>query len=94
MSDQKICRYLLISGRVQGVYYRASLADEAERRGVTGWVRNRRNGDVEAVVQGSPEAVQAIIAWAKRGPSQAIVDLVLVDEAMGNFSRFEMRPTA
>ena len=71
-----------------------SMVEEAERLGVTGWVRNRRNGDVEAVVQAAPEAVQAIIAWAKRGPSHAIVDHVQVDEATGDFSRFEMRPTA
>jgi len=94
MNHSSICRQLLISGRVQGVCYRATMVDEAERLGVTGWVRNRRNGDVEAVVQGSPEAVEAIIRWARRGPSAAIVRGVQVEHADGEFPTFEMRPTA
>jgi acylphosphatase len=93
MSDPKICRHLLIIGRVQGVAYRMSMADEAERLCVTGWVRNRRSGDVEAVVQGAPDAVGAIIEWAKRGPSLAFVREVRIDEAEGTFTSFEMRPT-
>jgi len=93
MNDPKICRHLLISGRVQGVAYRISMVDEAERLGVTGWVRNRRSGEVEAVVQGSPDAVHAIIEWAKRGPMLAVVNSVQVEEAEGTFPDFETRPT-
>ena len=94
MNDPKICRHLLISGRVQGVAYRMSMADEAQRLGVTGWVRNRRGGEVEAVVRGSPQAVAAIIEWAKRGPMLAVVRSVQVEAAEGTFPDFETRPTA
>lgn len=66
-------RHLVVTGRVQGVGYRDALQAEARARGVTGWVRNRRNGSVEAVLQGTPEAVKAIIGWARRGPPLARV---------------------
>lgn len=94
MTDARLCKRLLISGRVQGVAYRMSMVREAQRLGVTGWVRNRLNGDVEAVVEGSKEAVAAIIDWAERGPSLAVVDSVRVEDAeAGNFTRFETWPT-
>ncbi|WP_036259928.1 acylphosphatase [Methylocapsa aurea] len=73
-----------IRGRVQGVGYRAWVVREAERRGVTGWVRNRSNGDVEAVFFGEPEAVEALCAACWRGPPLARVegiDVVAADEA-------------
>jgi acylphosphatase len=93
VNDPKICRHLLISGRVQGVAYRMSMVDEAKHLGVTGWVRNRRSGEVEAVVRGSPDAVRAIIEWAKRGPMLAVVRSVQVEEAEGTFPDFETRTT-
>jgi acylphosphatase len=62
---------------------------EAERLGVTGWVRNRSDGSVEAVVQGSPAAVDAIVAWARRGPELARVTDVQLADAGGSFSSFE-----
>ncbi|MFO1204725.1 MAG: acylphosphatase [Burkholderiales bacterium] len=94
MSAETICRRLVISGRVQGVAYRVSMVNAATRLGVRGWVRNRSNGDVEATVQGTPEAVEAIIEWARRGPSLAAVDNVQVEDApVENFSRFETRST-
>jgi acylphosphatase len=94
MTDAIVCRRLLISGRVQGVAYRFSMVDMAERLGIRGWVRNRTNGDVEAVVQGAPDAVEAIIEWARRGPSLAIVKTVLINEAaVEDFTRFERWPT-
>ncbi len=76
MSDA-ICRNLRIRGRVQGVGYRWSLCAEAQRLGLAGWVRNRRDGSVEALVAGPPAAVDALTLWAWRGPSMARVDGVV-----------------
>jgi acylphosphatase len=84
----------MISGRVQGVGFRYSMVEEAERLGVTGWVRNRRDGTVEAVVDGDPHAVEAILAWARRGPPSARVTGVQITETAETFGRFETRPTA
>ncbi|HYU69503.1 MAG TPA: acylphosphatase [Burkholderiales bacterium] len=88
-----MAKHLVISGRVQGVGFRYSMADEAERLGVTGWVRNRRDGTVEAVVDGAADAVDTLVAWARRGPLSARVSEVQVTEVAGSFERFEMRPT-
>lgn len=89
-----MAKHLLISGRVQGVFFRESMRSEAERLGVTGWVRNRRDGDVEAVVDGEAGAVEAIVAWARNGPPAARVDTVEVSELAGTFARFERLPSA
>ncbi|HEX2650023.1 MAG TPA: acylphosphatase [Burkholderiales bacterium] len=90
--------HLRIVGRVQGVGYRDALRREALARGVSGWVRNRRDGSVEALVQGSAEAVDALIAWARRGPPAARVQDVEVKEAAGDLARrydsFDWLPTA
>ncbi|HUL91241.1 MAG TPA: acylphosphatase [Burkholderiales bacterium] len=88
-----MAKHLLISGRVQGVGFRYSMAEEAERLGATGWVRNRRDGTVEAVLDGPADAVDALLAWARRGPPSARVTGVGVSETAGGFERFEMRPT-
>jgi len=88
-----IVRHLKIVGRVQGVGYRMGMERKARELGVTGWVRNRLDGSVEAVVQGSHEAVAAIIDWARRGPRAAIVTDLQVSEASGEFSEFSARPT-
>ena len=92
--SERVTRRLEIRGRVQGVWYRESMRQEAARLQVTGWVRNRADGIVAAVVQGSPEAVDAITAWARRGPEQARVDGVEVSPGEGDFPSFEKRPTA
>jgi len=85
---------LVISGRVQGVWYRESMRLEAERLGVTGWVRNCRDGSVEAVVQGVESALAAIVEWSKEGPPAARVDNVAVSPAEGSFTSFERLSTA
>ena len=90
---EKVTRRLAIHGLVQGVWYRESMRREADRLGVTGWVRNRPDGSVEALVQGSPAAVEAITAWSRRGPEQARVERVDASPAEGEFAAFEKRPT-
>jgi acylphosphatase len=69
---------VLVSGLVQGVFYRASCADEARAAGVSGWVRNRSDGRVEAVFEGPASAVEHMLAWARQGPPKAWVDTVEV----------------
>jgi len=86
--------HLSITGRVQGVGYRDSMRRQAERANCTGWVRNRTDGSVEAVVEGAPAAVESVIAWARRGPPAARVDRVDISEAKGGFSQFEVLRTA
>jgi acylphosphatase len=83
---------LSIRGRVQGVWFRESMRREAERLAVRGWVCNRHDGSVEAVIQGSREAVDQIVRWAHRGPEDARVSAVEVAEADGSFAAFEKRP--
>jgi acylphosphatase len=69
------------------------MARKARELGVSGWVRNRRDGSVESMVQGTPAAVEAIIAWARRGPSSAVVSEVKITEGSGEYAQFETRPT-
>ena len=91
--SERLTRRLVIRGRVQGVWFRESMRERAEALGITGWVRNRMDGAVEAVVQGDAQAVEAIVRWARRGPEAARVDRVEVTETSGEFARFEKRPT-
>ena len=89
--------HLSISGRVQGVSYRASMAEQARRLGVRGWVRNRHDGRVEALVQAAPGALEALLAWCRRGPPAARVDAVQATPASDDTSlppSFETRPSA
>ncbi len=86
---------VVISGRVQGVWYRGWTVDEARARGLSGWVRNCRDGTVEAVFQGAPEAVDAMVAACRTGPPAARVDHVerfAHDDAVA--PGFHSRPTA
>jgi acylphosphatase len=94
MSEAPVARRLRIRGVVQGLGYRWSMVQEAKRLGVRGWVRNRRDGSVEAVVAGEALAVEAIVAWAKRGPPGATVDAVDVTPEGGPLEPgFVQRPT-
>lgn len=84
---------LLISGRVQGVFYRASCRREAEGRGLLGWVRNLPDGRVEALLQGPKETVEAMVAWCYRGPEEAQVSDIEVayEPAADDLSGFRIR---
>lgn len=84
-------RHLVITGKVQGVGYRASMVRAAQALGVRGWVRNRADGSVEAMVAGTPEQVAAIMNWARRGPPAAEVAHVAVELGEGEFTDFEVR---
>lgn len=75
-AEARVARHLYIHGLVQGVWYRDSMRREAESLNVAGWVRNVADGSVEAWVEGDQAAVDAIIAWARRGPPRAQVGSV------------------
>jgi acylphosphatase len=87
---------LRIQGRVQGVFYRGSMTAEARAFGVCGWVRNRVDGSVEAIVEGPRSAVDRLIAWARQGPPGALVTDVQVEwgEPRGEFTDFATRRCA
>jgi acylphosphatase len=89
---------LRVSGRVQGVGFREALQHEATRLGVTGWVRNLADGHVEAVLQGNPDAVGALLEWARRGPPAARVGRVECGPPAAEhdrpYARFERWPSA
>jgi acylphosphatase len=81
MSSEDICRLARISGRVQMVWYRAWTVGEAEKRGLSGWVRNRKDGSVEALFSGPAGAVEAMIGACREGPPQAEVTDIAVQPA-------------
>lgn len=86
----KECMHCLVSGRVQGVFFRASAQAEADRLGVTGWARNRSDGRVEVLACGERAALERFREWLGEGPSQARVDDVHVesrpfDESLTSF---------
>ena len=81
---------VVVRGRVQGVGYRMAMTEAAGALGVTGWVRNRRDGTVEALVQGDDAAVERLLAWCRRGPPGANVTAIValvreVDPAVDGF---------
>lgn len=93
MSTQVMNRktlHLVIHGRVQGVFFRDSMRREAQRLGISGWVRNRSDGTVEAAVQGGSADVDAIVCWARRGPDRAQVERVEIEPHDGSYSNFEI----
>ncbi len=85
--------HLLISGRVQGVWYRASTRKRAEKLGLTGWVRNLADGRVEALAEGHRTALEDLLRWCHSGPPLARVTDIQADwsEAKGEFHAFETR---
>ena len=87
-----IARRVVVSGEVQGVYFRDSCQAEARRRGVHGWVRNTDDGRVEALFEGEPDAVDAMLGWCRYGSAQAEVQDVDVEDAEPDgTSGFEVR---
>jgi acylphosphatase len=87
-----IAKRVIVSGRVQGVFFRDSARREARSRGVAGWVRNRDDGTVEAHFEGDDEAVGAMVEWARGGPPRAEVTDVEVDDAEpAGLAEFEVR---
>jgi acylphosphatase len=90
-----IARRLTIRGRVQGVGYRAAMIDAAKALGVRGWVRNRRDGAVEALVQGEDDAVERLMTWCRRGPAPAHVTAIVALDVTADptFDAFECWPT-
>ncbi len=77
---ERIRRRLVVHGQVQGVFFRDSVRRRAEAAGVAGWVRNRGDGAVEAVLEGSPDAVGRVASFCQSGPARADVDRVEVQE--------------
>ena len=94
MSQERISRHLRIRGRVQGVGFRWFVQDRAREHGVDGWVRNGRDGSVEAMIQGTASAVDLLLASVRRGPGGSRVDSVAVSETASTevFEGFEIRP--
>ena len=84
----KVCKHCLVSGRVQGVFYRASTAERARELGVTGYAKNLADGRVEVLVCGEEEAVRELCGWLRRGPPAAKVESVEIDDM-----RLEEMPT-
>jgi acylphosphatase len=90
-AEQNIRRHVWIDGRVQGVWFRQTCRRLATGIGVTGWVRNRADGRVEAVFEGTPAAVNQMVAWCRSGPPLAmVVDVQVLEEAPAGESGFSI----
>ena len=90
--SEPVRRRVVVHGRVQGVFFRDTTRRQAARRGVAGWVTNRADGAVEAVFEGPPEAVAAMVEFCESGPRGADVDRVeVVDEQPGGLNGFDVR---
>ena len=81
--------HVTISGRVQGVWFRASTRDKAEQLGITGWVKNTIDGDVEAVFEGEEECVQEMINWCHQGPPHSKVENVEIKKQQQTSNVFD-----
>lgn len=87
-----LCRHFIVSGQVQGVFFRASTESTARRLGLTGWVRNLRDGRVELVACGEEAPLRELEQWLRQGPRHARVEQVAVQEAaLESFPGFSVR---
>jgi acylphosphatase len=92
MADDVVRRRIVVRGRVQGVFFRDSMRERAQAHGVAGWVRNRSDGAVEAVLEGPREAVERVLRFAEAGPPRAEVsDVQISDEEPEELRGFEIR---
>jgi acylphosphatase len=92
MADDRVRRRVIVHGRVQGVFFRDSTRQRANAHGVSGWVRNRPDGAVEAVLEGSPDAVARVVRFCETGPPHAYVERAEVhEEAPEGLSGFVVR---
>jgi acylphosphatase len=91
--DQPARLHLIVTGRVQGVFFRRATADEAYELGISGWARNRPDGSVEIVAEGKRRNLEMLLAWAHSGPPHARVDAVQVqwEQYSAEFSQFWVR---
>ena len=81
-----------VSGRVQGVFFRAEARTRAESRGLTGWIRNAPDGTVEAVFEGDADGVRSLVDWCRRGPRGAqVAGVETTEETPAGETRFEVR---
>jgi len=92
MSDPRVRRRVVVRGQVQGVFFRGTTMEEAARAGVDGWVRNLPDGSVEAVFEGSADAVEALVAFSRRGPRHAaVIEVDVRDEPPRGERGFRVR---
>jgi acylphosphatase len=92
VNGERVAKRVVVHGEVQGVFFRDSTESEAEKHGVAGWVTNRSDGAVEAVFEGDPDAVRAMVDFAKSGPRQADVeDVEVEDHEPEGLSGFQVR---
>lgn len=93
MAEARVVRrHVVVSGRVQGVFFRDSTDKEARSREVAGWVRNRDDGTVEAVFEGAPDSVDALVEFCRSGPSRAeVYDVEVTEEAPEGLAGFSVR---
>jgi acylphosphatase len=89
-----IRRRVIVSGRVQGVFFRDTCRREALAAGVAGWVRNLPDGSVEAAFEGVPDAVERMVKWTRKGPPDAVVQhTTVIEEPPAGDDTFTVRPT-
>jgi acylphosphatase len=92
VAAERISRRVVVHGRVQGVFFRDSVRERARAHGVSGWICNRSDGAVEAVLEGRPDNVERVVRFCRTGPRQALVERIdVTDEEPEGLSRFEIR---